>query len=117
MTIYEERRGSVGILSLNGSFVGKSGASLFERAVFGLLKDDCTSIILNLAELKFIDSAGLGAIITAMVSVGRRDGALKLAAVRGEVQNTVTGMHLDQVFELHDSVEQAVASYIKKGRT
>ena len=117
MTIYEKRRGSVGILSLNGSFVGKSGASLFERAIFGLLKDDCTSIILDLAELKFIDSAGLGAIIAAMVSVGRREGALKLAAVRGDVQKTVTGRHLDQVFELHASVEQAVASYVKKGKT
>ena len=84
MTIYEERRGSVGILSLNGSFVGKPGASLFERAIFGLLKDDCTSIILDLAELKFIDSAGLGAIIAAMVSVGRREGALKLADCNGD---------------------------------
>ena len=111
MTISEERRGRIGILSLKGSFGGKPGASLFEQALFGLLKDDILYIILDLGELTFIDSAGLGAMISAMVSVGRKEGALKLAAVRGDVRRVVKSMHLDQVFELYETVEQADASF------
>jgi anti-sigma B factor antagonist len=117
VTIGEERRGKVGILSLGGSFAGKPGASFFERALFDLLKDDIICIILDLGELKFIDSAGLGAMISAMVSVGRKEGALKLAVVQGDVRRIFKGMHLDQVFELYETVEQAQASFGKRGKT
>jgi anti-sigma B factor antagonist len=116
VTINEERRGKVGILSLGGSFTGKPGVASFERAIFDLLKDDIVCIVLDLAELKFIDSAGLGAMISAMVSVGRREGALKLAALGGDVHRIMTSMHLDQVFELCKTVDEAEASLVKRGR-
>ncbi len=117
MTISEERRGKIGILSLRGSFAGRPGATFFERALFDLLKDDIICIVLDMTQLKFIDSAGLGAMISAMVSVGRKGGALKLAVLQGEVLRVVTGMHLDQVFELYETVEQAEASFGKKGKS
>jgi anti-sigma B factor antagonist len=116
VTISEQRRGKIGILSLSDSFTGKPGVASFERAIFDLLKDDIICIVLDLAQLKFIDSAGLGAIISAMVSVGRREGALKLAAAGGDVHRILKGMHLDQVFELYKTVEEAEASLIKRGR-
>ena len=117
MTISEERRGNIGILSLRGSFAGKTGAPFFERALFDLLKDDIICIILDLGELTFIDSAGLGAIISAMVSVGRKEGTLKLAAARGDVLRIVKSMHLDQVFGLYDTIELAQASFGKRSKT
>lgn len=116
MTISEERRGKIGILSIRGSFAGRAGAAFFERALFDLLKDDIVCIVLDLAQLKFIDSAGLGAIISAMVSVGRKEGALKLAALQGDVHRVVKSMHLDQVFELFETVEQAEASFSKRAK-
>lgn len=117
VTISDERRGKIGILSIKGSFAGKPGVSFFERALFGLLKDNIIYIILDLGELTYIDSAGLGAMISAMVSVGRKEGALKLAAARGEIQRVLKSMHLDQVFELFDTVELAEASFSKRGRS
>jgi anti-sigma B factor antagonist len=114
VTITQEHRGSVCILNLKGTFVGKPAVSVFERAVFDLLRDDMAHIILDLSGLKFIDSSGLGAMISAMVSVGRRDGALKLAAIQGDVQRIVKSMHLDQVFEFYDTVDGAEASFGKK---
>lgn len=114
MTISEERRGKIGILSLRGSFNGRPGVTFFERAIFDLLRDNIVLIVLDLEQLKFIDSAGLGAMISAMVSVGRRDGALKLAAVGGDVQRIVKTMHLDQVFELYKTVEDAEFSFVKR---
>ena len=117
VTIKEQRRGKSGILSLRGSFVGRSDVSVFEQAIFGLLRDDILYVVLDLSPLKFIDSAGLGAMISAMVSVGRREGALKLAAVQGDVQRIVKNMNLDQVFELYDTVDQAEASFGKKARS
>jgi anti-sigma B factor antagonist len=116
VTIDEERRGKIAILTLRGSYAGRPGATMFERAIYDLLKNDIVCIVLNLAGLKAIDSAGLGAMISAMVSVGRREGALKLAAPGKEVHRVLKNMHLDQVFELFNSVDEAEASFVKKGR-
>ena len=114
MTIRECRRGKIAILGLTGSFVGKADVSVFEQSIFGLLKDDILCIVLDLSPLKFVDSAGLGAMISAMVTVGRREGALKLAALQGEVQRTVKSMHLDQVFEVYDTVGRAEESFSRR---
>ena len=114
MTITDERRGAICILNLKGSFVGRPAVSIFERAIFDLLRDELTHIILDLSELKFIDSSGLGAMISAMVSVGRKEGALKLAAVQGEVQRIVKSMNLDRVFDVYDTVDRAEASLVKR---
>lgn len=110
VTITDEHHGKVAILRLKGAFVGKSNVSIFERAIFDQLKNDVIWIVLDLGDVKYIDSSGLGAMISAMVSVGRRGGGLKLAAVVGDVQRTMTIMHLDQVFEMHKTVQRAEAS-------
>lgn len=114
MTLSEQRHGKISILSLRGSFVGRPNVSVFERAIFDLLKEDAVYIVLNLAALRFIDSAGLGAIISAMVSVGRKEGALKLAGVCGDVQNIVKRMNLDRVFDIHQTVSDAETSFGKR---
>lgn len=116
MTLSEVRHGKISVLSLKGSFVGRASVSVFERAIFNLLKDDLVFIVLDFAPLRYIDSAGLGAIISAMVSVGRKEGALKLAAIGGDVQNIVKRMNLDRVFEIHDTVTDAEASFGKRSR-
>lgn len=110
MTITYEKRGRITILRLKGTFVGKSTVELFERSIFDHLKEEIIWIILDLSELKHIDSAGLGAMISAMVSVGKRGGGLRLAAVTGDVQNIMKKMHLDQVFEIHNTVQRAEES-------
>lgn len=117
MNITERRHGKIGVLSLRGSFAGRPDVSVFEQAVFGLLKDKIHFVILDLSHLTFIDSAGLGAMISAMVSVGRQEGALTLAGVQGELQRIVSHMHLDRVFEVFETVEHAEASIAKKVKT
>jgi anti-sigma B factor antagonist len=114
VTIDSERRGKTGILRLKGSFTGRPGVTFFERAIFDLLRDNVIFIILDLEQLKFIDSAGLGAMISAMVSVGRREGALKIAAPGGDVHRIVKNMNLDKVFELYKTVEEAQSSLVKR---
>lgn len=114
MTLSEQRHGTISILTLKGSFVGRPSVSVFEHAIFDLLKEDVTFIVLDLAPLRFIDSAGLGAIISAMVSARRKDGALKIAALGGDVQNIVKRMNLDRVFDIYETVPDAETSFVRK---
>lgn len=110
MTITDEQHGEVAILKLRGSFIGSPGVSLIEKAIFPFLKKDVKWIVLDMHLVRMVDSAGLGAMVAAMVSINRSGGALKLAGVEGEIERVVKNMHLDKVFAVYDSVSAAEES-------
>jgi anti-anti-sigma factor len=117
VTIVDEQHGEIAILKLRGSFIGSTGASTFERAIFPLLKKDVKWIVLDMHRLRIVDSAGLGSMVAAMVSIKRRGGALKLAGVGGEIERIVKNMHPDRVFSVYESVSVAEESFLTRRGT
>ncbi len=67
-------------------------------------------VVLDLAELEFIASLGMGALVAMQQDLKRQGGKLSAAALTDEVKNAFTRARLDQVFDLHDSVESALSS-------
>jgi anti-sigma B factor antagonist len=70
-----------------------------------------TRIVLDLGNLSFVDSAGLGAIIAARTSAVNRGAGIKLANLTKKMRDALTITKLATVFDLYDSVEAAVNSY------
>jgi anti-sigma B factor antagonist len=73
-----------------------------------------TNVILNLSGITFIDSAGLGVLVsmwTSSKSVGR---VLKFASVRGKVKQVLDTTRLSGIFEIYDDVDQAIKNVRKK---
>jgi len=70
-----------------------------------------TRIVLDLGNLSFVDSAGLGAIIAARTSAVNRGAGIKLANLTKNMRDALTITKLATVFDLYDSVEAAVNSY------
>jgi anti-sigma B factor antagonist len=73
-----------------------------------------TNVILNLSGITFIDSAGLGVLVsmwTSSKSVGR---VLKFASVRGKVKQVLDTTRLSGIFEIYDDVDQAMRNVGKK---
>ena len=70
-----------------------------------------TRIVLDLGNLGFIDSAGLGALIAARTSVVNRGAGIKLANLTKKIRDALTITKLVTVFDVYDSVEAAVNSY------
>jgi anti-sigma B factor antagonist len=70
-----------------------------------------TRIVLDLGNLSFVDSAGLGAIIAARTSCLTRGAGIKLANLTKKMRDALTITKLATVFDLYDSVEAAVSSY------
>ncbi len=69
--------------------------------------------MLNLAEVNYVDSAGLGALVSAYTTVTREGGTLKLANVTRKLQDLLSITKLLTVFETFDSEDEAVRSYKK----
>ena len=111
MTIARSQKDGIEILRLEGTFLGRPDVSLFEESMFQLLHHDKIRIILDVEGLKMVDSAGLGSMISAMISVQRKGGGLCLAHVGGEVARVVKSMQLHRVFVVYDTVEDAVAGF------
>ena len=70
-----------------------------------------TRLVLDLGQLNFVDSAGLGALISARTTVASRGADIKLANLTKKIRDALAITKLATVFDLYDSVEAAVASY------
>jgi len=72
-----------------------------------------TRIVLDLGNLGFVDSAGLGAVIAARTSCVSRGAAIKLANLTKKMRDALAITKLVTVFDVYDSVEAAVNSFPK----
>jgi anti-anti-sigma factor len=86
-----------------------SGAELRDRLVE--LTDPATRrLVLDLADLEFINSMGLGGIVAAHLRLRNADGEIHLAAPRPAIRNMLDVTRLTKLFPVHDSVAIALAS-------
>ncbi|HUP40410.1 MAG TPA: STAS domain-containing protein, partial [Vicinamibacterales bacterium] len=90
--------------------LGEDG-NLLKDKLQSLLHQNKKNILFNLAQVSYVDSAGLGAIVSAYTTVTREGGSLKLANVTKKLQDLLSITKLLTVFETFDSEEEAIRSY------
>jgi anti-sigma B factor antagonist len=106
--------GRVTIVRCNGRIVA-GGESESLRAHVDWLLRDRRSIVLHMGEVGFIDSSGLGTMVRSLTSIRRAHGDLKLCNVTEQVRKVLEMSRLTQVFDAHESEEQAVAAFYRPG--
>jgi anti-sigma B factor antagonist len=79
--------------------------------VNSLLNQGQKKIILNLAEVPYIDSAGLGEIVRTYTTVSRQGGSLKLLSLTKRITDLLAITKLLTVFETYESENDAVQSF------
>ncbi len=68
-------------------------------------------IVINLAGTEYLDSSGLGAIVSKIAQTRSNNGDIRLASVQEYVLNLLELTHINQIVKLFDTPEQAVASF------
>lgn len=112
MTISERSVGSVRVLDLGGQLtLGPSGSELLADKVRSLLQQGERRVLLNLRDVTYMDSAGLGALVQSFAAATRQGGQLKLVNTTAKLYDLLTITKLATVFEMFDSEPAAVASY------
>ncbi len=104
-------RGDVTVLHLNGRLVLEDGDSVFREAVNDIVAENRINLVVNLADVTAIDSAGIGVLVGRFLSVRRRGGDMKLANLTARSHRVMTITQLLNVFDCFDSVEEAVAGF------
>ena len=111
MDIKERVVEGVSILDLSGKIVLGEGDLQVRDRIKDLLADGQRRMLLNLAEVAYIDSAGLGGLISAYTTTKREGGQLKLVNLTKRIQDLLAITKLITVFEAFDSEEDALASF------
>lgn len=109
---HQERRvDDVVILELAGKLTLGSGDVQLRQLVNDLLERGEKKILLDLAGIKYMDSAGTGELVAAYTSSNNQDASLKLLNLSGKVRDLLMFTQLISVFEDYSDVAEAVHSF------
>lgn len=111
MQVKRVPHGRVMVLALSGKIMGGAEFDDFKAEIRQLIDDDCPRVVLDLAEVPWINSSGLGMLITAHHSLAAAAGTLKLCNVNDRVEGILAVSRLERVFEVHPDRAAAVASF------
>jgi anti-sigma B factor antagonist len=111
MHIGERIVDGVTILDLEGKLVLGEGDRLLRDKVNALVREGRTRLLLNLAGVTYVDSAGLGEIVRSHATVVRQGGALKLLRPDKRLRDLLTITKLVTVFEIFVDEQEAVRSF------
>jgi len=104
-------RGDVTILDLEGRLVLDDGDTVFRETINGLMDSGKLKMVVNLADVSYIDSAGIGVLVGRYLGVRRRGGDMKLAHLTARSHRVMTITQLLNVFDCYDSVEEAMRAF------
>jgi anti-sigma B factor antagonist len=111
MKIVERQVDDVNILDVHGKILIGEGDDALREAVTKLVKGGQKKILLNLADVPYVDSAGLGEIVRCYTTVSREGGRLKLVNLTKKIQDLLAITKLLTVFETYDSEAEATKSF------
>jgi anti-sigma B factor antagonist len=111
MQIEERLVGEVMILDLKGKITLNEGDEVLKDKINSLILQERKRILLNLADVPYIDSAGLGEIVRAYTTVSRQGGQLKLVNLTKRITELLMITKLLTVFETFDEEQDALKSF------
>src|SRR5512144_1288494 len=111
MQIDERTVGDVMVLDVKGKVTLGEGDEMVKDKVNSVVNQGNKKIVLNLAEVPYIDSAGLGEIVRTYTTVSRQGGSLKLLNLTKRIQDLLAITKLLTVFETFESENDAVKSF------
>jgi len=111
MEITERTVNGVTILDLKGKITLGDGDEHLRDTISGVLAAGHTHLLLNLAGVEYLDSAGLGEVVRTYTTVKRQGGSLKLMNLTRRIEDLLSITKLLTVFETFDTEADAVASF------
>jgi anti-sigma B factor antagonist len=109
--IQERQAGDVTILDLDGKITIGEGSTALRSAIRRLAEEGKKKILLNLQNVGYMDSTGLGELIASYTTVSRDGGQLKLLQLSGKIQDLLVITKLLTVFDVYDSEADALSAF------
>lgn len=106
------QNGTIAIIELKGSLVGDRDTDALREAVADFIEQGNKQLILDLSRINYMNSSGIGSVIGAHASYSKNNGQVRLVGLGKSVQNLFVITKLIDVFEVFDSIDEAVRSFV-----
>jgi anti-sigma B factor antagonist len=106
LKVESQERDAWTVVRVNGE-VDVYTAGRLKEEIIGLVDKDRCQLAVDLEGVEFMDSTGLGVLITGLKRIREREGVLVLVSPRDQIRRLLTITGLDRVLKVHDSVDEA----------
>jgi len=101
----------VAVVDLVGRLTSSDNAGALGARVDRLMSEGHTQVVLNLAKLNYMDSSGLGEMVSCYSRVRKAGGSIRLAQTTARIQDLLTLTRLVTIFDSYETEELALASF------
>ena len=111
MKIKERSRDGVTILEVSGKIMGGPDSELFTSTLKSLIHEGNARVVVDLAKVTWVNSTGLGILISGYTTLKRSSGEMKLLNVSDRIESIFMVTKLHSVFETYKDEEEAVQCF------
>lgn len=111
-TKVSERYNAV-LIELKGNVMGGEDTKEFNDMLHKLIDEGKKNIVVDLHEVKFMNSSGLGMLIGGLTTVKKSEGTFRLSRITDKIESLLVITKLITIFETYKTVDEAVASFAK----
>ncbi|MFL6211436.1 MAG: STAS domain-containing protein [Pyrinomonadaceae bacterium] len=111
LNISERQAGDVTVLDLSGKITIGEGSVSLRSAIRRLIEEGKKKILLNLGQVSYVDSSGIGELVSSFTTINREGGQLKLLNLTQKIQDLLAITKLLTVFDVYDDEATALNSF------
>lgn len=111
MRIHPKEIGEITTLHLQGKLMGGPDADAFRKTIYELLDRGRKKVIVDLKGISWVNSTGVGILISGYTTLRKQGGDMKLVHVSEKIQSILYVTKLNLIFECFDGEDEAIASF------
>ena len=113
MKIKSTERYEAIVIELKGNVMGGDDTKDFNELLHKSIDEGKKHVIVDLTDVKFMNSSGIGMLIGGLTTMKKADGSMKLSGVTEKIQSLLVITKLVTIFETYNNIDEAVASFAK----
>jgi len=111
MAVKEKIVNDIAVLEVSGKLMGGDETKEVHEKVKSLVGDGIVNVAIDLSKVKWVNSQGLGALISCLTSVQNSNGKLKIAGATEKVNSLFMMTKLITVFDSYETIDRALATF------
>ncbi|RMG44469.1 MAG: anti-sigma factor antagonist [Acidobacteria bacterium] len=110
MELNVEHMGDVTVVVLPGESLDASNAAEFKQTIAPILEKH-SKVVFDMSQLRFVDSSGLGAILSCLRQLNARGGDLKLCGMTKPVRALFELVRMHRIFDIYNTRDEAIGAF------
>jgi anti-sigma B factor antagonist len=111
MKISRREEGAITVIEPKGKITIGEGDVLLREEITKLLGEEKKSLVLDLGGISYMDSAGVGELVSVYTSVKNRGGELKLSCLTKKIKDLLQITQLMTIFDTYETTQEAVSAF------